>query len=153
MVCFSVIQRGRQQAVGEAAKKPAAHAAGRLSELVKGDVVAGFFLQKPGPDEGDSVLETFGKLLEILLVEEDLVLVVGEGSVPLLAALAFGNGQIEVVVAFCSLHIEEIGTLAGADRLRVDVFGVSLLGIRPFKIFTVHGLVLLHFFYKCREII
>ena len=104
-------------------------------------------------DEGDSVLETFGKLLEILLVEEDFVFVVSESPVPLLATLAFGDGKIKVVVAFCSLHIEEVGSLAGTDRFRVDVFGVSLLGVRPFIIFTVHGLVLLHFFYKCREII
>ena len=61
------------EAVGEEAKKPAAQAAGRLSELVKGDVVAGFFLQKPGADESDGILETFGKLLEILLVEEDQI--------------------------------------------------------------------------------
>ena len=70
------------------------------------------------------------------------MLVVGETAVVLLAALAFGDGQIEVIVSLRGLDIEKISTLSCTDRLRIDVFRVSLLGAGPLVIFTVHDCVL-----------
>ena len=67
---------------------------------------------------------------------------VRNGLAPLLAALAFGDGQVEIVVPLGGLDIEKIGTLSGTDRLRIDVFRVSLLGAGPLIIFTVHDCVL-----------
>ena len=60
----------------------------------------------------------------------------------LLAALAFGDGQVEIVVPLGGLDIEKVGTLSGTDRLRIDVFRVSLLGAGPLVIFTVHDCIL-----------
>ena len=70
------------------------------------------------------------------------MLVVGESAVVFLAALAFGDGQVEIVVPLGGLDIEKVGTLSGTDRLRIDVFRVSLLGAGPLIIFTVHDCIL-----------
>ena len=99
-------------------------------------------LAETGADERDRVLEPFGEFLEVFLVQEDLVLVVGETPVVFLTALAFGDGQVEIIVPLRGLDIEKIGTLSCTDRLRIDVFRVSLLGAGPLVIFTVHDCVL-----------
>ena len=120
-----------------------------MLELVEMDVreglgrtLLGRLAAQPPADEGDGVFKPFGEFLEILLVEEDLVLVVGERAVVLLTALAFGDGQIEIVVTLRGLDIEKVSTLSRTDRLRIDVFRVSLLGAGPLVIFTVHDCVL-----------
>ena len=107
-----------------------------------GRTLLGRFAAQPPADEGDGVFKPFGEFLEILLVEEDLVLVVAEGAVLFLTALALGDGQVVIVVPLRGFHIEEISTLSCTDRLRIDVLRISLLGSAPLKIFTVHDLVL-----------
>ena len=85
--------------------------------------------------------EAFGEFVEVLLVEENLVLVKGKGTVPFGAALAFGDRQIEVIVAPCRLHVEEIGPLAGADGLGINVLGIPVEGAAIVVIFVVHTLI------------
>ena len=51
---------------------------------------AGLFLEEAGPDISDGLIQPLGEFLEVLLVEENLVLVVRESAVMLLAALALG---------------------------------------------------------------
>ena len=81
----------------------------------------GTFLEEAGTDVVDGVFQPLGEFFEVLLIKEKLVLVVGKGAVPFLAALAFGDGQIKVVIAFGRLYIETLGSLAGAYRLGVHV--------------------------------
>ena len=118
------------------------HVGEGLARGALGVVPAALDLPEAGADERDGVLEPLGELLEVLLIEENLVLVVGESAVVFLAALAFGDGQVEIVVPLRGLDIEKVGTLSGTDRLRIDVFRVSLLGAGPLVIFTVHDYVL-----------
>ena len=100
-----------------------------MLELVEMDVreglgrplLLGDFPAEAAADEGDGVFKSFGEFLEILLVEEDLVLVVAEGAVLFLTALAFGDGQVVIVVPLRGFHIEEISTLSCSDRLRIDI--------------------------------
>ena len=121
-----------------------------MLELVEMDVREGLgrtlllrrVAAEPAADEGDCVFQSFGEFLEILLVEEDLVLVVAEGAVLFLTALALGDGQIVVVVPLRGFHIEEVSTLSCPDRLRIDILRISLLGTAPLIIFTVHDCVL-----------
>ena len=68
------------------------------------------------PDVFDHFFESFSKLLEILLVKENLVFVISEMTVVVHPALAFSDRQV-VIIAFCSLDVKEVCTLSCSYRL------------------------------------
>ena len=114
--------------------------------LLRGRVLAdGLVVEQVVRDIANCLLQALLEFLEILLIEEDLVFVVRKGAVSFLTALAFRDGQVIVVIAFCGFYIEKIRALSGAYGFGINVFGVTLLAVRPFKIFTVQ-LYYLRFF-------
>ena len=53
------------------------------------------------------VLKSFGKLLEVFLIEEDLMLVIAYCSVRSSVSFAFGDGKIVVLVAFSRFNVKK----------------------------------------------
>ena len=90
------------------------------------------------PDILHDVGESFLEFVEIFLIEENLVFVIGEAAVPFLPPLALSNGEIVVVVALGGLDIKEVRALASPDRLRKNILGRTLLTIGPVVIVSVH---------------
>ena len=111
-------------------------------------------MQEVMHDIADGFLKAFLEFLEVLLVEEDLVFVVGERAVPLQAALAFRDGKVKIVVALGGLYVKKIGALTGANRFGVNIVRIPLLSVRTLVIFTVHTCAVFVFsVHKFREII
>jgi hypothetical protein len=123
-------------------KKPAWGDAGSVLEFVvflvlpRGVLADGLVVQEVVQDVLDGFLKAFLEFLKIFLVQENLMLVEHERTVPLYAALAFRDGKIKVVVSLRGLHVKEIRTLSGPDGFGVNVFRVALLGMAPFIIFV-----------------
>ena len=74
-----------------------------------------FTLEAVCPDVLDDLLKSFGELFKILLVEEDLVFVIGEMTVVVYPAFAFCDRQVEIV-ALGSLDVKEVCTLSCSYR-------------------------------------
>ena len=79
-----------------------------VSELIS-------FLEAVCLDILDHLFESFREFLEVLLIEEDLVLVIGKMAVTVYLALAFCDRQV-VIVAFCGLDVKEVCTLSSSYR-------------------------------------
>ena len=71
----------------------------------------GLVVQKIMHNVAHGVLKAFLEFLEVLLVEENLMFVIREGTVPFLATLAFRNGQVKIVITFGGFDIKKIGSL------------------------------------------
>ena len=81
--------------------------------------------------------KTFGEFLEILLVEENLVLVVGIAAVRIGAALAFCYGKVVVLVAPRGLDVKKVCTFPGPDGFGIDLVSVSAVEASVIVIFFV----------------
>ena len=66
-------------------------------------------------DVSDYFLKPFCEFLEVLLVKEDLMFVVGKMAVVVYLALAFRDRQV-VIVALGGLDVKEVCTLSSSDR-------------------------------------
>lgn len=88
-------------------------------------------------DEIDRFLQPLRELLEILLVEENFVLVVGETAVPFDTALAFGDGQV-VVITLGRLNIEEVGALPRPDGPGIHILTTTLTSVAPVIVIAIH---------------
>ena len=88
----------------------------KLFEIYVGELLSGATVLKTlCLDVFDHFLKAFSKLFEVLLVEEDLVLVVGVVAVVVYLALAFCDRQV-VIVALCGLDVKEECTLSSSYR-------------------------------------
>ena len=92
------------------------------------------------PASGSAVTFTVTTNLDWTVEAEDSWLVIDKASVAFLAAFAFGDGQVKVVVALRGLYIEEIGAFAGADGLGIHIFRGTLLTETSVVIVSVHRL-------------
>ena len=72
-----------------------------------------------------SLTQCFDKLLEVLFVEENFVLFVGEASF-IVTLLALGDGEI-IIAAARRFHIEEVSTLTRLYSLGVHFCSVSVV--------------------------
>jgi hypothetical protein len=131
-------------------KKPAQIVPVKVLELVWGvlffpgsELADGLVVKEVVKDVLHGVLKPFLEFFEVFLVEEDLVFVVGEGAVSFLAALAFRDGQVIVVIAFGGFYVKEVGALTGTHGLGINVFRIPLLAMGPLIIFTIHSSPLL----------
>ena len=101
---------------------------------------AGGLLRKPFPDVADHFLKAFGKFVEVLFVQENLVLVVHVAAIPLDPSLAFGDRKI-IVVALGGFYIKEVGPLTRSYRLRINVVSISVLEACIVIILKIHGMM------------
>ena len=88
----------------------------KLFEIYVGELLSGTTVLKTlGLDVFDHFFKAFRELFKVLLVEKDLVLVVGEVAVVVYLALAFCDRQV-VIVALCGLDVKEVCTLSSSYR-------------------------------------
>jgi hypothetical protein len=76
-----------------------------------------------GKDVFDGFGEGVPELVEILFIEEDLVLFVLFLAHP----LAFGDGNIEVLLGLGRFHVEKVGPFARAHPFREDLIFVAVV--------------------------
>ena len=93
------------------------------------------------PDVGDHLVQAFGEFLEVFLIEEDLVLVIVEGPVRIVATLALRDGEIEVLAALGGLDVEEVGPLPGPDGLGKYILRIPAVVPRRIIILSVHSAI------------
>ena len=77
-------------------------------------------------DEFDDLLQSVGEFRKILLVEENLVPVIGDRAVCSRHLAAFGNRQ-KIVVGTRGPHIEKIGPTPGLHSFRKNLISVFLV--------------------------
>ena len=73
------------------------------------------------------IVQGIYKLVEVLLIQEDLVFFVREPIVVLvIPLLAFSDGEV-IVVGTGRLHIEEVSSLAGLNFFGIDLIPAVLV--------------------------